>query len=426
MDMVAQHTEPHQLDRAVALIEAGLNQMSPDAWARLDGHEARALIGRLARAQARIDSQKLHAARRLEATGAARQAGATSTSALIANGFGGDTREANNLVKLAKSVKPSSPTQAALDAGEITPKKSEVIARTVASVPKDKQELAERGLVRDAKKLSLPELRKRADRVSDLWAEPTEVDQTENTTLEERERKARARSSFRMWNNHDGTWSGDFRVPEAQAGMLKTAVEALAAPRRDHLRDEADQAPRDHTQRMGIGFADLCEHLPTDRLPDAGGLGAIVTVNLGYSALLEDLKAASLSTGTKMSAGQARQLACRAGLIPQVLGGDSLPLDLGQTQRLFSRPQRQAFAHRDRGCSFPGCDRPPQWCEAHHITPFAKGGNTNRVDGTLVCSWHHHVIHEQNWQLRRSPADGIIEYKLPHHARWRRNERYRG
>ncbi|MFT4188596.1 MAG: DUF222 domain-containing protein [Aeromicrobium sp.] len=382
-------------------------------------------MSRLSRAQARIDSQKLHATRRLEATGAARQAGATSTSALIAQDFGGDAREANNLVKLAKSVKPSSPTQAALDAGEITPKKSEVIARTVAGVPKDKQELAERGLVRDAKKLSLPELRKRADRVSDLWAEPAEVDRTENTTLEERERKARAGSSFRMWSNHDGTWSGDFRVPEAQAAMLKTAVEALAAPRRDHLRDEVDQAPRDHSQRMGLGFADLCEHLPTDRLPDAGGLGATVTVNLDYAALLADVKAASLSTGGKMSAGQARQLACRAGIIPQVLDGDSLPLDLGTTQRLFTRPQRRAFAHRDRGCSFPGCDRPPQWCEAHHLTPFAQGGTTDRTNGTLVCSYHHHVIHEQGWELRRSPVDGIVEYKLPHHDRWRRNERYR-
>ncbi len=52
-------------------------------------------------------------------------------------------------------------------------------------------------------------------------------------------------------------------------------------------------------------------------------------------------------------------MCCQAALIPTVLDGDSLPLDLGRDQRLFSKAQRNALAVRDRGCSFGGCDEPP-------------------------------------------------------------------
>ena len=43
------------------------------------------------------------------------------------------------------------------------------------------------------------------------------------------------------------------------------------------------------------------------------------------------------STGDLITAAQARRLACTAKIIPAVLGGDSIPLDLG----------------RARGCSHP-------------------------------------------------------------------------
>ncbi|MEP6482771.1 MAG: HNH endonuclease signature motif containing protein [Rhodoglobus sp.] len=40
---------------------------------------------------------------------------------------------------------------------------------------------------------------------------------------------------------------------------------------------------------------------------------------------------------------------------------------------------------RDGGCRFPGCDRPPSWCEAHHIVPWSHGGRTDLADGLLLC-----------------------------------------
>src|SRR6266511_640383 len=52
-------------------------------------------------------------------------------------------------------------------------------------------------------------------------------------------------------------------------------------------------------------------------------------------------------------------------------------LDLGRAARLVSTAQRRALTLRDQGCRFPGCDRPPQWTDAHHLIPWAHGGPTN-------------------------------------------------
>lgn len=206
--------------------------------------------------------------------------------------------------------------------------------------------------------------------------------------------------------------------------MLKTAVEAIAAPRREYLR-EHNEVPTDHVNRLGMAFADLAEHLPTEELPSAGGVGATLTVNVDLDTLIKGTRAATLSTGTRLSVAAVRQLACRVGVLPIILDGKPLPLDLGEEKRTFNRAQRRAMAKRDGGCTFPGCDRPPQWAEAHHITPWSEGGTTNLEDGCLVCPFHHRVIHADGWQLRISPDEGHIEYQSPGTSAWIRNHRYR-
>jgi hypothetical protein len=50
-------------------------------------------------------------------------------------------------------------------------------------------------------------------------------------------------------------------------------------------------------------------------------------------------------------------MACEAGIIPLVLGGDSIPLDLGRTARIASPHQRIALGEgrvvARVGCGFP-------------------------------------------------------------------------
>ena len=64
------------------------------------------------------------------------------------------------------------------------------------------------------------------------------------------------------------------------------------------------------------------------------------------------------------------------------------------------------------GCAFPGCDRPPGWCEAHHIRHWAAGGPTSLANGVLLCGAHHRLIERGDWEVRLA-ADGIPEFRPP-------------
>ncbi|MEH3034140.1 MAG: hypothetical protein PGN07_08900 [Aeromicrobium erythreum] len=67
----------------------------------------------------------------------------------------------------------------------------------------------------------------------DVYADKKATDEFENDLLVERERKARAKSRFRMWDNHDGTWSGDFTLPTLEAASARAWYDAVTAPRQD-------------------------------------------------------------------------------------------------------------------------------------------------------------------------------------------------
>ncbi|MBO1754871.1 HNH endonuclease signature motif containing protein [Allobranchiibius sp. CTAmp26] len=97
--------------------------------------------------------------------------------------------------------------------------------------------------------------------------------------------------------------------------------------------------------------------------------------------------------GDYLDAGTLRRLACDADLIPAVLGTDSEPLDVGRAKRLFTGGLRTAIIHRDQHCTFPGCDRPPDWCDAHHVRPWWAGGETTLTNAALLCARHHTIVH---------------------------------
>ena len=69
-----------------------------------------------------------------------------------------------------------------------------------------------------------------------------------------------------------------------------------------------------------------------------------------------------------------------------------VPLRLGRTRRIASAGQTAALIARDRGCSFPGCDIAPEWCERHHVVAWADGGETNLENLTLLCYRHHNFL----------------------------------
>ena len=60
------------------------------------------------------------------------------------------------------------------------------------------------------------------------------------------------------------------------------------------------------------------------------------------------------------------------------------------------------------------CDRPPEWCDAHHILSWLDGGCTDRDNGVLLCEHHHHTVHADGWRVALA-RDGTPEFIPP---RW--------
>ncbi|WP_228282509.1 HNH endonuclease signature motif containing protein [Brevibacterium atlanticum] len=67
-------------------------------------------------------------------------------------------------------------------------------------------------------------------------------------------------------------------------------------------------------------------------------------------------------------------------------------------QRFANRKQIAVITARDRGCTFPGCDAPPGWCDVNHVVPYSAGGETDINNLMLACSYHHHLLDRSEWE----------------------------
>ncbi|MHA7283659.1 HNH endonuclease signature motif containing protein [Arthrobacter sp. TMS2-4] len=152
--------------------------------------------------------------------------------------------------------------------------------------------------------------------------------------------------------------------------------------------------------------------LSTATLPSTGGYRPQVMVTIDQQDLVSATHRAGYAVFSgQMSAGSIRKLACDADIIPVVLGSSGQVLDVGRAQRLFPPHLRRALVARDKGCAFPDCSIPASWCEAHHIKPWSHGGTTSIANGVLLCSRHHHVIHQGGWTVES--RNGIPWFTAP-------------
>src|SRR5882757_2246621 len=209
----------------------------------------------------------------------------------------------------------------------------------------------------------------------------------------------RSRRDAKGWMHFSG------RIEPESAEELDSLLGALAKP--DGPADD-----RHPTQRLGDAFCDVVHHAVTsDALPSRGGEKPHLNVTVDLAVLLKGVGAATLEGGAILPAAAARRIACDAGIVPMVMNGASVPLDVGRTRRLVTPKQRAALNARDKGCAFPQCPRPAQWADAHHIRPWLDGGTTDLANMVLLCRRHHRMIHHSEWQVRIT--NGLPEFIPP-------------
>jgi len=368
-------------------------------------------VAEVDRAIRRLESYKLKLVAAADSAGVAVDSGFTGADAWLANTTTVSRADAARQVALAGDLDSGhDATAAALAAGLVSSQHAAVIVRATGQLPdtaSDEQRLTiESSLVEKAARFSPDQLRRIARRaIEAIEPDQVVVDAHENELIRSEEQAAREKCSLTLHDNGDGTTTGHFTVPALAAAMLGKVIDAMTAPRR--MREEAADLSFDWRHRRGIAFAELLEHLPTDHLHRKTAATVVVTID--HTVLAGAMKAAHLDTDQALSAGEARRLACTAGILPAVLGTKSVALDLGRVSRLFTEAQRVAKGLEHTTCAATGCARPYAWCELHHRQPWAQGGRTDLADAIPLCSRHHHWIHDIGYNHQAMP-DGSIRF----------------
>ena len=77
-----------------------------------------------------------------------------------------------------------------------------------------------------------------------------------------------------------------------------------------------------------------------------------------------------------------------------VLGADSVAIDLGRRQRLFTGGAQLAVKLASPWCYWPGCYAPVSQCQSDHIDDWAdSGGRTDPGNGAPLCGRHNRLKH---------------------------------
>src|SRR6266852_1310617 len=117
---------------------------------------------------------------------------------------------------------------------------------------------------------------------------------------------------------------------------------------------------------------------------------------------LSGATAAEMDFSLPISAKAVERLACDCTVTRVLLGSDSTVIDVGRARRVISGAQGKALRVRDRGCVWPGCDRPATWTSGHHLLHWINGGATDLSNLVLICYRHHWMVHEGEWQIVRA------------------------
>ncbi len=200
---------------------------------------------------------------------------------------------------------------------------------------------------------------------------------------------------------------------------------ALSQKMNELWREEDPRARCSPGQRMADALAGLVTREETDE--DGGRVrGPRLLLIADYDLIHRELINGRLGDGTPIPVEKIRDLACQSDILPAIFKGVSQPLDLGRSRRAASPAQRIALVARDKACV--GCGANANWCQSHHIIPWAVQGNTDLNDMVLLCSRCHHKVHDDHWQVRKTPTGKYHLKPPPKHNRpttGRRNSKYR-
>lgn len=236
-------------------------------------------------------------------------------------------------------------------------------------------------------------------------------DELDAEGIREREEARRSKRSLRVGRRADGMGYANWVLDPETLAVVSEVYDRITSPRRvgpSFADSDETAAVTDDTrtteQLASDTFAELLRIGAAADGSQLLGDGPIGVRMLVASRTLDERHGGGYIEGQSdpVSIETIERHACSSGTVTIALDGDGQPLNLGRERRLFSRAQRLVLAARDGGCRWPGCERPPSWCEAHHIEHWHRdNGRTDVTDGLLLCRHHHLLAHNNGWEITR-------------------------
>ncbi len=337
----------------------------------------------------RVQAEALRRLRRFDSAQGYAASGALSARAWLRWQCNLTATVASERVAIARQLVALPQTEQALAEGDISYRHVSLIAQTASQLGDKFEAQAETILVDAARELDPWRLLRAIGHLKHCL-DPDGVLGDAN--------EAHGRRFLHLSQTFDGVFRIDGRFDAEGGAVLRTALDAVMGPRL-----EGDN--RMASERRADAAVELARRqLDGGRLPEVGGQKPHLAVSVDLATLSREpgSMAAELEWSLPIPAETARRLACDAAITPTIDG------EADHTSRVLPGATRRALVARDKGCRFPGCDRPPAWTDAHHVKHWADGGPTTLDNLVLLCRRHHRLVHEEGWSLELEHSRELV------------------
>lgn len=236
-------------------------------------------------------------------------------------------------------------------------------------------------------------------------------DLEEEATMDDVVGPARARSVGWWYFDEGRRFALEAELPAAEGAVVARALERVA--RTIPAMPDEDGTSGADARRADALVAMCSARIAVDGDPDR----ATVVIHAQAKGLEEGSGGCEVEDGPVLHPASVRRALCNART--QIVLEDRLGnvIGLGRARREPPEWMLRQVRYRDRECRFPGCGM-RRFTEAHHVRWWRHGGRTELENLALICSFHHRLVHEHGWSMRRRP-NGEMDWLRPDGTRYR-------
>jgi len=230
------------------------------------------------------------------------------------------------------------------------------------------------------------------------------------------------------YEDDDGYWVIRGRLPPESGALVAQVLEQVMEEQYQELRDvpagmsepeieEVRARPEPIAWRRADALVRMATGYRNSPKQKSQSDHYLVHIHTDLETLKQDGTGAEaeIESGGTVCAETTRRITCDSGVVHWLddngKGRDGQPLAVGRKSRTIPPAIRRALQKRDGGCRFPGCTA-RRFVDAHHIRHWADGGETGMENLILLCTRHHHLVHEGGFGLEKL-ADGSVQFRNP-------------